>query len=271
MDDRIPISNLKTAYTLLGDEAFVVNQKNPVDKKLETRYTPLNDLMSYIKGEIKESLEEVMPIGSIKAYTGKVTNVDSIPGWLLCNGDMVSRTKYKKLYDVIGSLYGPTGAESFSLPDLRGRVIMGYCNGTSPLNPLFGNWKSGQNISLGKNPGAAGEFYHPLTQSELPSHSHPNSHTHQYFNIAHLDYRYIDMYRVHGNYSRGNAVISFAPADKAAKAIEESKNNDTTFSPDVSAYVGETSPAGGFTGTAGDNVAHNNMQPFVTVNYLIKY
>ena len=274
MDDQLPISNLKTAYTLLGDEAFVVNQKNPVDKKLETRYTPLKDLMTYIKGEIKESLEEVMPIGSIKAYTGKVTSVDSIPGWLLCNGDMVSRTKYKKLYDVIGSLYGPTAAESFSLPDLRGRVIMGYCNGTSPLNPLFGNWKSGQNISLGKNQGVLGEFYHPLTQAELPSHSHSNSHTHQYFNIAHMNYLYIDMYRDSGRSSSarpGDDVIAFAPGDKAAKIIEESKNNNATFSPDVSAYVGETSPAGGFTGTAGNNVAHNNMQPFVTVNYLIKY
>jgi microcystin-dependent protein len=271
MEDQLPISNLKKAFSLLGDEAFVVNQVNPVDKKLETRYTPLEDIMTYIKSEIKESLDEVMPVGSIKSYTGKVANVDSIPGWLLCNGNMVSRTKYKKLYDVIGSLYGPVAAESFALPDLRGRVIMGYCNGTSPLKPRFGNWKENQSITLGKNNQSNGVFYHQLNQSELPAHTHPNNHTHQYFNIAHLDHTYIDMYQAQGNYSRGTAVISFAPGDKAAKAIEESKNNSSTFSPDVSAYIGETSEGGGYTGTAGSNAPHNNMQPYVTVNYLIKY
>ena len=270
MEDKIQISALKNTLTLKGDEFFVVNQRNPLDKKLETRATPMSDLLDYIKNGIKESLDEIMPVGSLKAYTGKVETVDSIPGWLLCNGSRVSRTKYQKLYNVIGSLYGNAGSETFSLPDLRGRVIMGYCNGTAPLNPEFGNWHENQGITLG-NKNIQGEFYHKLNVSELPSHTHNNNHTHQYFNIAHLNYGYIDMYRS-GIYTRGSAVIAFAPGDKAAKAIEESKNNDIgTFSPDVSAYIGETSEAGGYTAATGDNEPHNNMQPYVTVNYLIKY
>jgi microcystin-dependent protein len=270
MDDQVSISGLKKSFTLKGDEYFVVNQSNPVDKKIETRTSSLEDLMSYIKSGIKESLDEVMPIGSLKAYTGKVANLDSIPGWLLCNGSKVSRVKYKKLYDVIGSLYGSTGSDTFTLPDLRGKVIMGYCNGTSPLNPKFGSWNSDQNITLGSN-NTHGEFYHKLNANELPSHSHNNNHTHQYFNIAHLNYNYIDMYR-EGQFFKGNAIIGFAPGDKAAKAIEESKNNNlATFSPDVSAYVGETNESGGYTSVAGDNEPHNNMQPYVAINYLIKY
>jgi microcystin-dependent protein len=270
MEERVKISELKNSLTLKGDEFFVVNQQNPVDKKLETRATPIGELLSFIKAGIKESLDEIMPVGSLKAYTGKVENIDSVPGWLLCNGSKVSRTKYQKLYNVIGSLYGGVGSETFSLPDLRGRVIMGYCNGTSPLNPKFGYWDENQNITLGSN-NLQGEFYHKLNVSELPAHAHNNNHTHQYFNIAHLNYGYIDMYR-NGIYTRGSAVIAFAPGDMAAKAIEESKNkNVTTFSPDVSAYIGETSEAGGYTTVAGDNEPHNNMQPYVTVNYLIKY
>lgn len=272
MENQLPISGLKRAFALNGDERFVVNQNNPVDKKIETRYSPLDDLMKYIKNEIKESLDEIMPVGSIKSYTGEVKNLDSIPGWLLCNGSKVSRVKYKKLYGVIGSLYGNTGSDTFTLPDLRGRVIVGYCNGTSPLKPLFGNWKEDKTIILGSNANSNGDFYHRLNTNELPAHSHNNNHTHQYFNIAHLNYAYIDMYKQTDFLtSRGSSVIAFAPGDKAAKAIEQSKDDNVSFSQDVSAYVGQTEPAGGVTSVAGNNEPHNNMQPYVTVNYLIKY
>jgi microcystin-dependent protein len=269
MENQISISNLKKTNVLKGDEYFVVNQANPVDLKIETRYATLEDLIKHIKSEIKESLDEVMPIGSIKAYTGKVENMDSVPGWLLCNGSKISRIKYKKLYDVIGSLYGSTGPETFTLPDLRGRIIMGYCNGTSPLVPKFGNWDDSKSIILGKNDQSKGTFYHQLNESEMPAHAHPNNHTHQYFNIANMNQTYIGVYSHQG--ARGNSIVAFAPSELAKKAIEQSKNGNTTFSSDLSAYVGETSEAAGYTSVAGNNEPHNNMQPYVAVNYLIKY
>lgn len=270
MEDSLPISSLKQTYSLGGDETFVVNQKNPVDKKIETRITSLNQLIDYIKSEIKESLDEVMPTGSIKAYTGKIINNDLLPGWLLCDGSLVSRTTYKKLYDVIGGLYGPQTADSFRLPDLRGKTIIGFCNGASPLRPQFGNWNENDSIILGKS---SGEFYHRLTEGELPSHSHANSHTHKYFNIASMNSFYIDFYErsARANNYGYPQTIALAPGSLARKAMFESLNNNTTFSADVSAYIGETSSAGGYTGTTGNNTPHNNMQPYVAINYLIKY
>lgn len=270
MEDSLPISSLKQTYSLKGDETFVVNQKNPVDKKIETRITSLNQLIDYIKSEIKESLDEVMPTGSIKAYTGKIINNDLLPGWLLCDGSLVSRTNYKKLYDVIGGLYGPQTADSFRLPDLRGKAIIGFCNGASPLKPQFGNWNENDSIILGKS---SGEFYHRLTEGELPSHSHANSHTHKYFNIANMNSFYIDFYEPSARANRYGypQTIALAPGPLARKAMDQSLSNDTTFSADVSAYIGETSSAGGYTGTTGSNTPHNNMQPYVAINYLIKY
>jgi microcystin-dependent protein len=276
MEEIISISELKNAYALSGNETFVVNQKNPIDKQIETRYATLEQLMEFIKLEVNDSLQEVMPIGSIKAYTGKITTSTNIPGWLLCNGDMVSRSKYKKLYDVIGNIYGSTSSDSFKLPDLRGRVIMGYCNGSSALVPKFGNWKNGSSITLGKYDG---KFYHKLTESELPTHTHPNSHTHKYFNIANMNSVYIDFYEnpipvrmaPFGSPAQYPSVIAVAPGPLAKKAINQSLDNSATFTPDVSAYIGETSSAGGYTGSAGENEPHNNMQPYVAINYLIKY
>jgi microcystin-dependent protein len=275
MDDSLPISSLKQTYSLKGDEVFVVNQKNPIDNKIETRYTSLNQLIEYVKSEVKESLDEVMPVGSIKAYTGKVTDTEMLPGWLLCDGSSVSRTTYKKLYNVIGGTYGSQTSNTFKLPDLRGRTIIGYCNGTSPLNPKFGNWDGSDSITLGKT---GGEFYHKLSESELPTHTHPNNHTHKYFNIANMNSLYLDFYEqkqfLNGRDIFGHQVvrtIALAPGPLARKAITESLDNNATFSPDVSAYVGDTGPAGGYTGPVGNSIPHNNMQPYVAINYLIKY
>ncbi|MDS1371025.1 tail fiber protein [Aliarcobacter butzleri] len=41
--------------------------------------------------------------------------------WLFCNGDAVSRTKYKELFEVIGTRYGKgDGITTFNIPDRRG-------------------------------------------------------------------------------------------------------------------------------------------------------
>lgn len=56
---------------------------------------------------------------------------DSAPGgWLLCNGDAVSRTTYSGLFSVIGTTHGEgDGSTTFNLPDYRGRFIRGVDNG----------------------------------------------------------------------------------------------------------------------------------------------
>lgn len=47
-------------------------------------------------------------------------------GWLVCDGTAVSRSTYSALYAAIGTAYGPgDGATTFSLPDYRGRSIVG--------------------------------------------------------------------------------------------------------------------------------------------------
>ena len=51
-------------------------------------------------------------------------------GSLKCNGDLVSRTTYARLFSVIGTYYGPgDGSTTFQLPDLRGEFIRGWDDG----------------------------------------------------------------------------------------------------------------------------------------------
>jgi microcystin-dependent protein len=48
-------------------------------------------------------------------------------GWLLCDGAAISRSTYSVLFGVIGTVYGPgDGSTTFNVPDLRGRVAVGY-------------------------------------------------------------------------------------------------------------------------------------------------
>lgn len=62
------------------------------------------------------------PTGTIIAFAG-----NTLPdGYLLCDGSQVSRTTYKKLFDVIGTTYGAgDGTTTFTLPNLIDRFLEG--------------------------------------------------------------------------------------------------------------------------------------------------
>jgi microcystin-dependent protein len=52
-------------------------------------------------------------------------------GWLLCNGAAVSRTTYANLFALIGTTYGSgDGTTTFNVPDMRSRMPIGAGSGT---------------------------------------------------------------------------------------------------------------------------------------------
>lgn len=70
--------------------------------------------MSFIGGQI--------PSGVIFDYAGPTAP----QGYLLCFGQVVSRTTYAALFAVLGTQYGAgDGSSTFGLPDLRGRSVSG--------------------------------------------------------------------------------------------------------------------------------------------------
>lgn len=62
------------------------------------------------------------PVATVEMLAG-----GSVPtGWLLCNGQAVSRTTYAALFSAIGTAWGSgDGSTTFNVPDLRGRVPRG--------------------------------------------------------------------------------------------------------------------------------------------------
>lgn len=62
------------------------------------------------------------PIGTINAYGGTTAP----EGWLLCQGQALSRTDYADLFSVIGTNFGSgDGSTTFNIPDLRGEFLRG--------------------------------------------------------------------------------------------------------------------------------------------------
>lgn len=61
-----------------------------------------------------------VPCGTVISYAG--TNPPN--GWLICNGQAVSRTTYANLFSAIGTTYGKgNGSTTFNVPNLIGRFI----------------------------------------------------------------------------------------------------------------------------------------------------
>ena len=68
--------------------------------------------------------QALCPPGTVVAYMGTTAPA----GWLLCNGASVSRSTYASLYAVIGNASGSADANSFNVPDFRGRFLRGWDN-----------------------------------------------------------------------------------------------------------------------------------------------
>jgi microcystin-dependent protein len=94
------------------------------------RSSDINANFATLKSAI-ESIDSSAPAGAIVAYSGTVAP----SGWLLCNGQSVSRTTYAGLYTVIGNSFGSgDGSTTFHLPDFRGRFLRGL-DGTANIDP----------------------------------------------------------------------------------------------------------------------------------------
>lgn len=99
------------------------------------------------------------PAGMIAPYAG----ASAPAGWLLCQGQAVSRTTYAALFAVTGTTYGTgDGSTTFNLPNLQGRVPVGLQSSDTDFN------------TRGKTGGAK---THTLTTAQIPAHKHDLNQT----------------------------------------------------------------------------------------------
>src|ERR1700759_4525494 len=64
-------------------------------------------------------------VGEIRMFAGNFAPA----GWMFCEGQLLPISEYETLFNLIGTTYGGDGEETFSLPDLRGRLPLHQGNG----------------------------------------------------------------------------------------------------------------------------------------------
>lgn len=177
--------------------------------------------------------------GTIYAPTGMVVQfaaASSPTGWLLCDGSLVLKSLYPDLWTLLGSTYGTPTSTEFYLPDLRGRIAVGLDN--------MGGSDAGRLSVANTIGGTGGTEKHTLTTSEMPSHTHTqNSHTHTTAIKA-----------------SGSEAATYGLTVSAAFQDRVMVTTGTTSTSTVTATNQNT----------GGDGAHNNMQPYILLNYIIK-
>lgn len=191
-------------------------------------------------------------------------------GWARCEGQLISIAQNSALYSLLGNMYGGDGRTTFGLPDLRGRVPLGYGQGPGLMNHRQGNQ------------GRGGYETVTLRYKEIPSHSH---------SIPALDLDLATM-KIDGSVTvqvSDNAGNKNRASDNAlGKTVSDTSGVNVNAYDSSPAYSGKslggvthslsiaeattgTPPKTkvGNTGNAGGNSSHDNMQPYLPINFCI--
>jgi microcystin-dependent protein len=116
---------------------------------------------------VQELAEALCPAGSIIAFGGDTNRIPS--GWLLCNGQAVSRTGRAKLLTAIGTAWGAgDGSSTFNVPDLRGMFLRGLNGDLADLTWMDPDGNTRQSRNGGNSGNAVGSYQ----QHELKQHRH---------------------------------------------------------------------------------------------------
>lgn len=100
------------------------------------------------------------------------------PGWINCNGSLMSISQNSALFSLIGVTYGGDGVQTFGIPDLRGRVAVnqgsgyaiGQAAGTPSVTLLTGNLPAHNHALIGTT-GPAGASTPDATNNALATAS----------------------------------------------------------------------------------------------------
>jgi microcystin-dependent protein len=121
--------------------------------------------------------------GMVTSWAGSHSNVPS--GWILCNGDAVSRTTYADLFAVIGTNYGVgNGTTTFNLPYYDDYWLIGAPSSLSTApdhNGLPGSWRVASGVqfydSFSHSTNGA-HSSHATSMTPAGEHNHAANHTH---------------------------------------------------------------------------------------------
>lgn len=152
-------------------------------------------------------------------------------GWAFCDGQILPISQNTALFSLLGTNYGGNGNTTFALPNLNGRTPIGSGQGSGLTERYLGE--------------TGGVEFVQLNTLEIPAHQHTM-----------------------------NAIGTLTLPSSSVAGNSDSPANayPATVSNGYSATAGSTMKTTDYsidlTG-AGSSLPHNNLQPYLTVRYII--
>jgi microcystin-dependent protein len=237
------ISNQESVANTLGTDQLLINRPGSTGLKKVTVDTLILGLPT-------------VPVGAIFPFAGIATKVPA--GYLLCDGAEINLSVYGELFEVIEYSFKDqadlVGANTFAIPDLRGRFALGRdsmdnriqasVGGTDvyTVTSPAGRVDSEFARTLGKSAGASNIV---LDITNLPDHTHD----------------------LRGTDRQGNKGNSYFAVRNVAGAPDDIDG--------VSGPGGQAAAQAQYLGTAGrlladqSSVPVDKMNPYLTINYII--
>jgi microcystin-dependent protein len=150
-------------------------------------------------------------------------------GWAFCQGQLVPISQNTALFSLLGTFYGGNGTTTFGLPDLRGRVPVCQGQGAGLSDYAIGSVQGVEAVTL--------------LASQSPPHSHP--------------------FQAVAAQATTNSPTGALPAEGHGSGRGAFAVN--TYAPPQTAVP----LAAGQVVSAGGGLPHNNLQPYLTLNWCI--
>lgn len=150
-------------------------------------------------------------------------------GYAFCNGQLMSIAQNSALFAILGTTYGGDGVTNFGLPNLQGQIPMHWGNSPTGFNTTIGEVQGTTSVTL--------------TVEQMPQHNHMVT-----------------------------AVTVGSAAERSAVPgptafLSGSRNPNLAYQDPAAAVTSAFSPKA--IGVAGGSQPHDNMQPYLTLNFCI--
>ena len=159
----------------------------------------------------------------------------AIIGWAFCNGAIQPISGNEVLFTLIGTTYGGDGVNTFALPDFRGRLPIHQGQGPSLSNYVIGQASGTESVTL--------------TTGQMPQHTHQP--------VVNL---------VDGNVDAPSSAVVPAKPKQVVGGTSATLYSDPTMTPVVADLKAMQA---GIISNAGGSQPHDNMMPYLTINFLI--
>lgn len=229
---------------------LINNEDNTISLQDVTDYSQIGTVINAEK--FKELMAYLDPLGIPKPFFGTIA-----PDGYALSGASLLKSENPALYTIFGDKYG-SSEYYFSLPDLKGRVLVGRAD-------VFDGSYSFANVG-----NFGGNITHSLTASEcvLREHNHLISHSHGISVYPSGEHSHtLQGWRKVLSDIGGNQVLSYerigTDANCTVTPVLSAGNHNHSASVDT---------FGGSSGYASaSNVnPHNNLQPYMVINYIFR-